>query len=368
MKRCFVISPIRAAGSTERDHADKVFSHIIKPAMKQVEFEPYRGDQYLAPGKISQQVLRSILTEDFCIAVLTGHNPNVFYELAVAQCAMRPVIMMIHKEEEPPFDVADYRCIQYDFDPDALADGTYVSALVSHVRALEADGWVVPALLPELPDPSPRIPNAVVAKDNSEVTAKVRRYLKAQREAGKPVQSAKVIQFSGANATELVRLLVEAGINVDLYLGDVKFPKQINNQHQADRVVNNRFSKLKNEVLPNGLKPGVGQFRLFRYDAPASLRAVLIDDGFVAVGSYVYMKKDIEGLVLDIRGREMPMFVVQAGHPDFLAVSAIVKDTIENWANYQVTSERNEHNDFADSLRGADDTGPADANATASGG
>jgi hypothetical protein len=78
MRRCFVISPIGAENSPEREHADKVFRHIIGPAMRLVNFEPYRGDHYLAPGRISQQVLRSILSEDFCIAILTGHNPNVF--------------------------------------------------------------------------------------------------------------------------------------------------------------------------------------------------------------------------------------------------------------------------------------------------
>ena len=51
------------------------------------------------------------------IALLTGYNPNVFYELAVAQCAGRPVIVMAEKGLELPFDIHDLRCVYYDFSP-----------------------------------------------------------------------------------------------------------------------------------------------------------------------------------------------------------------------------------------------------------
>ena len=44
---------------------------------------------------ISEQMYRAILKEDFCIALLTGFNPNVFYELAIAQAADRPVIILL---------------------------------------------------------------------------------------------------------------------------------------------------------------------------------------------------------------------------------------------------------------------------------
>ena len=42
-------------------------------------------------------MIGSILGDDLCIAVITGQNPNVFYELAIAQCAARPVIILVEK-------------------------------------------------------------------------------------------------------------------------------------------------------------------------------------------------------------------------------------------------------------------------------
>ena len=82
--RAFVISPIGAEGSPEREHADDVFEFIIEPALTQSGVKPYRADHDAKSGRISHQMVSSILEEDFCIAVLTGHNPNVFYELAIA--------------------------------------------------------------------------------------------------------------------------------------------------------------------------------------------------------------------------------------------------------------------------------------------
>ena len=47
----------------------------------------------------------AILTSDFCIAVLHGFNPNVFYELAVAHSAGIPVVLLSEKGVDPPFDL-----------------------------------------------------------------------------------------------------------------------------------------------------------------------------------------------------------------------------------------------------------------------
>jgi hypothetical protein len=47
---------------------------------------------------------------------MTGHNPNVFYELAVRHGANKPVVHMIAKGENIPFDVAANRAIYYTLD------------------------------------------------------------------------------------------------------------------------------------------------------------------------------------------------------------------------------------------------------------
>jgi len=141
MRKCFVISPIGEEGSAIREHADDVFDYIIKPAMDECGVKPFRADHVQEPGLISEQMFQAILKEDLCIAVLTGHNPNVFYELAVAQCSGRPVIVLLEKGQELPFDIRDLRCVYYDLKPRALFDQVYVREIVAHIRAIEAASW-----------------------------------------------------------------------------------------------------------------------------------------------------------------------------------------------------------------------------------
>jgi len=151
MKRCFLISPIGAEGSEIREHADDVLDFIIKPAIEELGYEAYRSDHSNVVGKISDQMFNSILNDDLCIALLTFQNPNVYYELAVAQSAARPVIILALKDTNLPFDIKDMRVVYYDLKPRPLADGVYQREIVEKVRYLESEGSdrVVP-FAPEL--------------------------------------------------------------------------------------------------------------------------------------------------------------------------------------------------------------------------
>ena len=143
MRRCFVISPIGAEGSEIREHADDVFDFIIAPAMKELGIEAYRADHITSAGKITEQMFESLITDDLCVAILTFHNPNVFYELAVAQSAARPTVIMIEKGTSIPFDLRDLRAIEYDFKPRQIRDGVYIKQLVQHVQSIDERGWKV---------------------------------------------------------------------------------------------------------------------------------------------------------------------------------------------------------------------------------
>jgi len=141
--KCFVISPIGEEGSDVRQHADDVFKYIIEPAMKECEIEAIRSDQLEKPGLISEQMFRLIFEADLCIAVLTNHNPNVFYELAVAHSAQRPVIILIEKGQQLPFDVSGLRAIRYDLGIRAYEARTHINTIINYVEAFKTEGWRV---------------------------------------------------------------------------------------------------------------------------------------------------------------------------------------------------------------------------------
>ena len=147
-RRCFVISPIGDEGSGVREHADDVFRFIIEPAVKKFNIEAVRSDHIHEAGEITEQMFREILQADLCIAVLTYLNPNVFYELAVAQSAARPVILLVEKGQKLPFDVQDFRTVNYALLPATkLIEGQYANLVKEQIRSIEEQNWTVTSLL-----------------------------------------------------------------------------------------------------------------------------------------------------------------------------------------------------------------------------
>jgi hypothetical protein len=134
--RCFVISPIGQPGSAIREHADDVFECIIRPAFKEAAVEGRRADHIKDVGRITKQMYNDILSADFCIAVLHGHNPNVFYEVAVAHSAGVPVILLSEKGNDPPFDLKDERLLHYDLGPRPIYRGDNIHALVTMMESV----------------------------------------------------------------------------------------------------------------------------------------------------------------------------------------------------------------------------------------
>jgi len=114
-KKCFVIAPIGDDKSPVREHSDTVLKYIINPVIEPLGFAPgERADHLGKPGIITTQILERIAQDDLVIADLTGHNPNVFYELAIRHGLRKPFIQMIKADERIPFDVGQQRTIKFD--------------------------------------------------------------------------------------------------------------------------------------------------------------------------------------------------------------------------------------------------------------
>lgn len=107
----FVITQIGAVGSDVRQRADDVSRFIIQPALDGFELELKRSDEDPTPGSITVQIVRSIITADVVIADLTGKNPNVYYELALAHAFDRPVVILVDDPSSLAFDMKDQRVI-----------------------------------------------------------------------------------------------------------------------------------------------------------------------------------------------------------------------------------------------------------------
>ncbi len=117
---CFVISPIGEEGSDVRKAADQTLKHLIRKALGD-HYDIKRGDEDSNPGSITSQIVESILEADLVVADLSGFNPNVYYEVAVAHGYDKPTVHIQHRDERPAFDLKDMRIIRYNLnDPDEL--------------------------------------------------------------------------------------------------------------------------------------------------------------------------------------------------------------------------------------------------------
>jgi hypothetical protein len=142
VKRAFVITPIGAAGSVERLHADWVLNAAIKPVFDARGYEVFRSDTIADPAMINDAIFNHVTDDEVCIADLSFLNPNVFYELGVRHALLKPVIHIAHDAIRLPFDTAQHRAIFFN-----LADYHSVEnlkkQLADQLDTIEADGFKV---------------------------------------------------------------------------------------------------------------------------------------------------------------------------------------------------------------------------------
>ena len=114
MKTCFVVSPIGVTDSEIRSNADKLFKYIISPVCESCGFEPVRVDQINDSDSITQTIIDKLLSSELVISDISGHNPNVFFEMGYRKCTDKPIIHLKKKGETIPFDVNTVRTFEYD--------------------------------------------------------------------------------------------------------------------------------------------------------------------------------------------------------------------------------------------------------------
>jgi hypothetical protein len=94
------------------DH-DDIYRYCVKPTIERFDFECRRADEIPDPTNITADIINNIDTAALVIADLTGGNPNVFYELALAHAFNKPTIMISRDVDNIPFDLLTYRVILY---------------------------------------------------------------------------------------------------------------------------------------------------------------------------------------------------------------------------------------------------------------
>jgi hypothetical protein len=122
----------------------------IREATTALDIELHRADDIFAPGVIMDQIRAHIEGADYVIAVCTGRNANVFYELGLADAYGHQPVLLASSTSDLPFDVSHRRSILY-------GDVEDIQTIVRDLRtALEATTAHVPRARAEV-EPGPHI-------------------------------------------------------------------------------------------------------------------------------------------------------------------------------------------------------------------
>ncbi len=114
MSTAFLLTPFSAkAAGGEKPATYRAVQAAIREAAAQTGVELRRADSIFRAGVIVEQVREAIERADLIIAVCTGKNANVFYELGLAEALGHEPILVAPDASHLPFDKAHCRCHMY---------------------------------------------------------------------------------------------------------------------------------------------------------------------------------------------------------------------------------------------------------------
>jgi tetratricopeptide (TPR) repeat protein len=214
---CFVLMPFgRKPDAVGRMvDFDRVYEHLIAPAIERADLEPLRADEEMTGGIIHTPMFERLILCEYAVADLTTANANVFYELGLRHAVRKWSTVLIFAEggSQLPFDVAPLRALPYKLTPagtpaDVDASRAALTGRLKEARAATADSPVY-QLVEGFPDIQ-RLKTDVF-RDRVRYSQQVKDRLAAARKKG--------IEAVRAVEAELGKIAdAESGVVVDLFL------------------------------------------------------------------------------------------------------------------------------------------------------
>jgi len=110
----FLLTPFGAkAAGDEKPATYRAVQSAIRAACADAGVELRRADSIFRSGVIVDQIREALADADLVIAVCTGKNANVFYELGMAEAMGHQPILIAPDATHLPFDKAHWRCHMY---------------------------------------------------------------------------------------------------------------------------------------------------------------------------------------------------------------------------------------------------------------
>jgi len=107
--KCFVIMPFAEAF----DNVFEAVRDVATTAVPGTSVECYWLKDIQSAGRITDDILRGLNEAAFCIADVSGHNPNVMWETGYAMALGKPTILIGQDIDALPFDLKSHRVLGY---------------------------------------------------------------------------------------------------------------------------------------------------------------------------------------------------------------------------------------------------------------
>ncbi|HSS22054.1 MAG TPA: hypothetical protein VLL54_18440 [Pyrinomonadaceae bacterium] len=104
----FVVMPF------SEDWSDDVFTKMIEPGISDAGFVARRGDSIVRVGNLGTNVWGSITQAGVIVAEVSVHNPNVFYEIGLADALGKPVFLFKQQDATLPADFRGEHYYEYE--------------------------------------------------------------------------------------------------------------------------------------------------------------------------------------------------------------------------------------------------------------
>ncbi len=137
----FVVMPFSQPWS------DKVFTNLFQLGIEDAKFTVSRGDDIVRVGDLGTNVWRSITQAGVIVAEVSIPNPNVYYELGLADALGKPIFLFKQAGASLPADVGGVHFYEYDLADLAAGRKTLTKALKKWAKERDNQFFGVKALV-----------------------------------------------------------------------------------------------------------------------------------------------------------------------------------------------------------------------------
>lgn len=140
----FIVMPFGKKKGTDGALYDfnSIYNQMIKPALIEAGFEPFRADEETASGDILTDMFQELLLADLVLCDLSIDNANAYYELGIRHAFRKRGVMHIQAGRAyMPFDVFNVRTLPYHITPEGVPDPEHLKNDIQAIARMAKDTW-----------------------------------------------------------------------------------------------------------------------------------------------------------------------------------------------------------------------------------